>query len=124
MLSGTPSQESKGGSFIVQVIDAAGNKAFQELTLLSTSSVSENASKNVRARERGVIGTSAANEKTAQLPPKIEDIFNLDKNLIGIFVAAVFGLAPGLLFDRLQNQADRYKADLKSSQSADGAKKS
>jgi hypothetical protein len=31
-------------------------------------------------------------------------------------VAAVFGLTPGLLFDRLLQQADKYKADLKSSQ--------
>jgi hypothetical protein len=59
-------------------------------------------------------------EKTS---PKLEDIFDIKKNLIGLFVAAVFGLAPGMLFDRLQQQADRYKADLKSSQSTEEAQK-
>lgn len=61
----------------------------------------------------------ATNEKVRQTLPKLEDIFDLNKNLIGLFVAAVFGLTPGLLFDRLQQQADRYKADLKSSQTTE-----
>jgi hypothetical protein len=46
----------------------------------------------------------------------LEDIFNLSKNLIGLLVAAVFGLTPGLLFERLQQQSDKYKSDLKSSE--------
>jgi hypothetical protein len=66
---------------------------------------------------------STANEKVPQTPPNLEDIFDFKKNLIGLFVAAVFGLAPGLLFDRLQQQADRYKADLKSSKSTEEARK-
>jgi hypothetical protein len=65
--------------------------------------------------------TPQTNEKA---PPKLEDIFSFERNLIGIFVALVFGLTPGLLFDRLQQQADRYKADLKSSQSTGGTQKS
>jgi hypothetical protein len=60
---------------------------------------------------------------TNEKAPQLEDIFNLKKNLIGLFVAAVFGLAPGMLFDRLQQQADRYKTDLKISQSTGGTQK-
>lgn len=56
--------------------------------------------------------------------PKLKDIFDLDINLIGIFVAAVFGIAPGLLFDKLQSQADRFKTELKNSQSTGGSKSS
>jgi hypothetical protein len=72
--------------------------------------------------QRGDGNTTTRRDEKA--PPKIKDIFNLKKNLIGLFVAAVFGLTPGLLFDRLQQQADRYKADLKSSQSSEGTQKS
>jgi hypothetical protein len=68
--------------------------------------------------------TPPTNEKTLPPPPKLDDIFDFKNNLIGLFVAMVFGLAPGMLFDRLQQQADRYKADLKSSQSTGGTQKS
>jgi hypothetical protein len=63
-------------------------------------------------------GHSEAVDK--HVPPKLTDIFDLTKNLFGLVVAAVFGLTPGLLFERLQQQADRYKADLKSSRSTEG----
>ena len=53
---------------------------------------------------------------TATSVRPLEDIFDLRKNLIGLLVAAVFGLTPGLLFDRLQQQSEKYKADLKSSE--------
>lgn len=45
----------------------------------------------------------------------LTDIFDLTKNRAGLFVAAMFGLTPGLLFNRLQQQAEKYKADLKTS---------
>ncbi len=68
----------------------------------------------------------AANEKKSdtETPPTLWDIFDLKKNLIGFFMAMLFGLTPGLLFDRLQQQADKYKADLKNSQSTAGTQKS
>ncbi len=69
-------------------------------------------------------GTEKKNEKKLPPPPTLGEIFDLRINLIGLFIAAVFGLTPGLLFDRLQQQADRYKAELKSSQATEGAKKS
>jgi hypothetical protein len=71
-------------------------------------------------------GSTSGGNKTPQKkeePSKLEAIFDLKKNMVGLFVAAVFGLAPGMLFVRLQQQADRYKADLKSSQSTEGAQK-
>jgi len=46
----------------------------------------------------------------------LEDIFDLHKNIIGLLMAAVFGLTQGLLFERLQQQAEKYKSDLKSSE--------
>jgi hypothetical protein len=53
------------------------------------------------------------------LPRSLRDIFDLTKNMFGFLVAAIFGLVPGLLFDRLQQQADRYKSDLKSTRSTE-----
>jgi hypothetical protein len=53
--------------------------------------------------------------------PKLTEIFDLKNNLFGLVIAAIFGLTPALLFERLQQQSDRYKADLKSSRSTDGA---
>jgi hypothetical protein len=55
--------------------------------------------------------------------PSLSKIFDLGNNLIGLLVAAVFGLTPGLLFDRLQKLTEKYKSDLKSSQATQGAQK-
>lgn len=46
--------------------------------------------------------------------PALETVFNLDKNPFGLVLAAVFGLTPDLLINRLQGEADKYKADLES----------
>ena len=47
--------------------------------------------------------------------PAIGDIFNLNANRFGLLVAAVFGLTPDLLINRLQGQADRFRTQLESS---------
>jgi hypothetical protein len=44
--------------------------------------------------------------------PAISEIFNLYTNRFGLLVAAVFGLTPDLLINRLQNQADQYRTQL------------
>jgi hypothetical protein len=46
--------------------------------------------------------------------PSYTTIFDLSRNRFGIVVAAIFGLTPDLLINRLQGQADRYKSDLES----------
>jgi hypothetical protein len=40
--------------------------------------------------------------------PRLTDIFDIGKNEFGIVVAAIFGLAPGLIVVRLQGQVKRY----------------
>jgi hypothetical protein len=47
-------------------------------------------------------------------PPPLSAIFDLDVNGFGLVIAAVFGLTPSLLVNRLQSQADQYKVDLQS----------
>jgi hypothetical protein len=47
-----------------------------------------------------------------QSVPEISQIFNLATNRFGLLVAAVFGLTPDLLINRLQSQADQYRAQL------------
>jgi hypothetical protein len=46
----------------------------------------------------------------------LADIFRLDQNAVDLAVAAVFGLTPGLLVNRLRNLGDQYKTDLESTQ--------
>ncbi len=84
----------------------------------------EKAASKTSAQKTSAVDKASPNKNTPPPRPKLEDIFDFNKNLIGLFVAAVFGLTPGLLFDRMQQQADKYKADLKSSQSTEGAQKS
>ena len=52
--------------------------------------------------------------------PSLADVYSLDRNSLGLVVAAVFGLTPNLLIRRLEQQAETYKADLRSSRHADG----
>lgn len=55
---------------------------------------------------------------TSSEVPELAKIFDLGDNRTGLVVAAVFGLTPGLLFKRLQAQAERYSADLASTKAA------
>ena len=72
------------------------------------------------AMSEKAVAKTAADKAPMQRAPKLKEIFNFEINLIGLFVALVFGMMPGLLFERLQQQADRYKTDLKSSKSSEG----
>ena len=42
------------------------------------------------------------------------DIFNMSKTPFGIVLAAIFGVSPAALISRLQQEAEQYKTDLKS----------
>ena len=46
------------------------------------------------------------------------DIFDVEKFALGLVIAAVFGLVPDLLVDRLQSKADEYRAGLSSTTAA------
>jgi hypothetical protein len=72
--------------------------------------------------EQAPTASVAARGTSEQIPP-LDTIFNLDKNLIGLLVAAVFGLTPGLVFESLRKQAVKYEEDLKSTQATTGALK-
>ncbi len=51
-------------------------------------------------------------------PKALADIYDLTVNQLALLVAAVFGLAPGLLTSRLQQQVDRLERDLQRSEPA------
>lgn len=53
-------------------------------------------------------------------PLNLDAAFDLAKNPFGLLVAAVFGLTPRLLIDRLQSKTEQYKSDLKKSAASDG----
>jgi hypothetical protein len=62
------------------------------------------------------VETVEAEPSTVNLSvPQVEDIFDLGEGRFGLVIAAVFGLTPGLLVDRLKSEGERYKADLQSS---------
>jgi hypothetical protein len=50
--------------------------------------------------------------------PALGDIFNLQTYPIGLVVAAIFGLTPTLVFDRLNKLTEGYKNDIKGTEAA------
>jgi hypothetical protein len=46
--------------------------------------------------------------------PTLSEIFSLEDGQFGIVTAAIFGLTPSLLVDRLKGEGEKYKADLQS----------
>jgi large repetitive protein len=145
LLSGTPTKAADT-RFTVQVTDGAGT-VIQKKLALPVANTPSNVTSQPAARKpnKQVAGAGPkpvvnapspptdtpakppaeppAQPGNEKAPPKLEDVFSLKLNLIGIFVAMVFGLTPGLLFDRLAQQADKYKSDLKNSQSTGGTQK-
>jgi hypothetical protein len=145
-----PSMGTTETQFRVQVSDTAGSTAPKQLNLpvekmnrdATTAPQKTNITKEQMAANEKKATVEEPEKVTAneirddtktpegqgdagsETPPTLWDIFDLKKNLIGFFVAMLFGLTPGLLFDRLQQQADKYKADLKSSRSTGGTQKS
>jgi hypothetical protein len=51
-------------------------------------------------------------------PKPLIEVFNLTTNQLALLVAAIFGLAPGLLTTRLQAQVSRLESDLARSEPA------
>jgi hypothetical protein len=51
-------------------------------------------------------------------PKALAEVYDLTANQLAILVAAIFGLAPGLLTTRLQAQVDRLERDLARSEPA------
>lgn len=66
-------------------------------------------------------GKTATLSGEVRTPPELADIFNLDLNGGAVIVAAIFGLTPGLLLERLKSQGEKYKSDLQNSTATDGA---
>ena len=62
------------------------------------------------------IGGDGTGDTVRRLP----DIFNIELPGLGLVVAAVFGLTPDLLVDRLASQANQYKAALQRTSAAGG----
>jgi len=93
-------------NFTAQVTDSTGQ------SVKTNFSITVTASPPTRFKERG---TPPGPSTISRLRP-LGEIFDLGRNITGLLWAAVFGLTPGLLFDRLQQQAERYKTELKSSE--------
>jgi len=59
-------------------------------------------------------GNATSGSVEAIETPHLEQIFDLREDRFGLVLAAIFGLTPELLINRLQGQADKYKVDLQS----------
>jgi hypothetical protein len=68
-------------------------------------------------------GSASSSDKGKILEPlrPLTDIFDLKNNLMGLLVAAIFGLTPGLLFTELEQQGEKLKAAIKTSEPTQGA---
>jgi hypothetical protein len=64
----------------------------------------------------GVLITAMVVDATAlqrgDTPPSLSEVFTVSANPAPLIIAAVFGLSPQLLIERLTANADRYRADL------------
>jgi hypothetical protein len=105
-----PKYKKTPNSIIVtaQVKDSTGSSV-EKSFFLNITSVAKTSAENQTSLK-------VATTPHSSIVQPLEDIFDLQKNIIGLLLAAVFGLTPGLLFDRLQQQTDKYKAALKSSE--------
>ncbi|HEX5415125.1 MAG TPA: hypothetical protein VFZ25_05620 [Chloroflexota bacterium] len=63
----------------------------------------------------GAGGTGAPSINTDQMAALVERGFDVLHTPLSVFTAAVFGLTPGLLIDRLTQAADTFKSDLRKS---------
>lgn len=68
-----------------------------------------------------VVQPAAAGAATKVAVPTLSQIFNLQAYPIGLIVAAVFGLTPTLVFDRLNKLTEGYKSDIKSTEPSNTA---
>ena len=59
---------------------------------------------------------AATPTSTTRTIPSLESIFDLNRNEMGLVIAAIFGLTPTLLVARLRAQSEGLKAGLKSSE--------
>jgi hypothetical protein len=55
---------------------------------------------------------AATTQPAEQSIPHLNDIFCLRMNVAGLVLAAVFGLTPNLLLNRLKKEAEKHVADL------------
>jgi hypothetical protein len=60
----------------------------------------------------GVVITRLSGTATAEGLPPLREIFSLRGYPFGLVIAAIFGLTPGLLLDRLSQQTESYKKEL------------
>ncbi len=94
LLTGTPTTAERG-RFTIEVTDKKKTKlASKEFTL------------TIKPAPAG--------------PPPLRDIFNLERYLLALLIAAMFGLTPELLFDSLLKQTEKLKTNLKSSEATQG----
>jgi hypothetical protein len=63
-----------------------------------------------------VLGPQLVPDSGSGIAPALEAVFNGDNTSL-LLIAAVFGLTPDLIIRRLEQQTEKYKADLESTQS-------
>ncbi len=70
--------------------------------------------------ERATTASQGATTTTST-PPTLDQVFSLDKYQMGLIVAAIFGLTPGLFLERLHARQDQYEKQITELVPAKGA---
>jgi len=109
--SGAPTATPSGTPVMTSAVGAAAFQTVSPLSVLVTGAVASLPAGSIAPTHRGTA-------QRAQQTARLEDIFNLEKNPVGLTIAAVFGVAPGQLLRGLQQQSDQYKISLKKSQAS------
>jgi hypothetical protein len=60
------------------------------------------------------VSTAILGANSGSALTKLDAVFNLTSNPFSLILAAIFGLSPGMLIDALQDQAEKYKSALRS----------
>lgn len=102
--AGTPTQAP--GVFALALISSATSEATPGATTTAETPPTATATPAMAAAGGGI--------------DRLKHTFDLDSNLVGLFVAAVFGYAPQVLVQILQRPTERYKSDLRSTEATDG----
>jgi hypothetical protein len=91
--------------------------SFLSATLLTTSPQEITGGTEALSEATPSAGPASTSDPESQRyarMPTLGEIFSLEDGQFGIVTAAIFGLTPGLLVDRLKGEGEKYKADLQS----------
>jgi hypothetical protein len=111
-----------GGVVLMALIASAPVAA--TLAPSATPTPISSAANSSTARPSSAASSGSSSTQVGGAPPAatagpavaLRPLFDIPTHPVGLLLAAIFGLSPGLLVQRLQNQAERYKDALRNTE--------